>query len=293
MIQYDHDFLMEKRLRTLDPDLHRRFTDATLALQHTLSHYQRLFPEFPDHSLLHSMSVVNFCNALIGREQIEMLNADEIYVLLMGCYLHDVGMGISRKDYEVFKHEIDCETYFLKHPEASIERLVRDNHHEFSALFIRKYANLLEIPTQEHLFCIVQIARGHRRTNLFDQDEYPAAYQLPNDNTVCLPYLSALIRLADEIDVTAERNPSLLYDIEALTDERDIYFSRLNEAVPMLHISPEGFTMDVKTDDEQIYAGLLTVREKMQETLDLCRSVTMERTAYRITQKWVNLCKIS
>lgn len=292
MIQYDYDFLMEKRLHMLDADLHRRFTDATLVLQHTLTHYQQLFPEFPDHSMLHSMSVINFCNALIGRDQIEMLNADEMYVLLMGCYLHDVGMGISKKDYEVFMHEIDGETYFKQHPEASAERFVRDYHHEFSALFIRKYADLFEIPTREHLFCIVQIARGHRRTNLYDADEYPAAYRLPNGNTVCLPYLSALIRLADEIDVTAERNPSLLYDIEALTNERDIYFSRLNEAVPMLHISPEGFTMDVKTDDEQIYAGLLAVREKMQETLDLCRSVTMERTAHHITQKWVNLRRI-
>lgn len=291
-MQVDHDFLMEKRLHALDPDLHRRFTDATIVLQHTLSHYQRLFPEFTDHSLLHSMSVINFCNALIGPDQIEMLSADEIYVLLMGCCLHDVGMGISEKDYEAFKQKIDGRACFATHPEASVERVVRDYHHEFSALFIQKYADLFEIPTKEHLFCIVQVARGHRRTNLFDPDEYPAAYRLPNGHTVCLPYLSALIRLADEIDVTAERNPSLLYDIEAFTDEHEIYFSRLNEAVPMLHISPEGFTMDVKTDDEQIYAGLLTVREKMQETLDLCRRVMMERTAYRITQKWVRLRRI-
>lgn len=289
----EHDFLMEKRLRALDPDLHRRVTDAALVLQHTLSHYQRLFPEFTDHTLLHSMSVINFCNALIGRDQIERLNADELYVLLMGCYLHDVGMSVSERDYEAFRREIDTEAYFLRHPGATRERVVRDFHHEFSALFIRKYAELFDIPTREHLFCIVQIARGHRRTNLFDPDEYPAAYRLPNGHTVCLPYLSALIRLADEIDVTAERNPSVLYDIEALTDEHEIYFSRLNEAVPMLHIDPEGFTMDVKTDDDRIYAGLLTVREKMQETLDLCRSVAAERTEYRITQKWVNLRRIA
>jgi len=293
MLQHEHDFLMEKRLRALDPDLHRRYIDATFAMQNTLFHYQQRFQEFTDHSQLHSMSVINFCNALIGPEQIEMLNADELYVLLMGCYLHDVGMSISDKDYEVFKREIDCDAYLSKHPEASAGKLVREYHHEFSALFIRKYADLLEIQTKEHLFCIAQIARGHRRTDLFDQDEFPAAYRLPNGNTVCLPYLCALVRLADEIDVAADRHLQPLYNIETLKIEHEIYFSRLIEAVPMLHISPEGFTMDVKTDDEQIYAGLLTVREKMQETLDLCRSVTMERTTYRITQKWVNLRKIA
>ena len=38
----EHDFLMEKRLRQMDPALHRCFTDAVFALQHALSHYRRL-----------------------------------------------------------------------------------------------------------------------------------------------------------------------------------------------------------------------------------------------------------
>ncbi|MBE5783407.1 MAG: hypothetical protein E7329_08860 [Clostridiales bacterium] len=291
-MQHDHDFLLEKRLRTLEPDLHCRYTSAIFAMQHTLSHYQQRFQEFTDHSLLHSMSVVNYCNALIGPEQVEMLNADEIYVLLMGCYLHDIGMSVSEKDLECFKQKLDCASYLAKHPDASSETLVREYHHELSALFIRKYAALLEIQTEEHLFCIAQIARGHRRTDLFDPVEFPAAYPLPNGNTVCLPYLGALVRLADEMDVAADRHLQPLYDIERLKIEQKIYFSRLIEAVLRMHIQPEGFTMDVKTDDEKIYEGLLSVREKIQETLDLCKAVIMERTAYQLPQAWVKLRRI-
>lgn len=33
--------------------------------------YRRLFPEYTDHSELHSMTVIDFCNRLIGSEQIE------------------------------------------------------------------------------------------------------------------------------------------------------------------------------------------------------------------------------
>ena len=74
---------MERRLRDLDPELHQRFTDTVFGLQYILSNYKLLFPAFTDHTELHSLSVIDFCNHLIG-DQIDRLNADEIYVLLNG-----------------------------------------------------------------------------------------------------------------------------------------------------------------------------------------------------------------
>ena len=49
---------MERRLRELNPELHRRFTNAVIALQYNLSHYKRLFPEFTDHTILHSIGAL-------------------------------------------------------------------------------------------------------------------------------------------------------------------------------------------------------------------------------------------
>ena len=79
------EYMLENRLRQTNPDLHRRFTDTVFAMQHTLFRYLQLFPEFTDHSTLHSMSVIDFCNSLIGENQVLDLNPDAIYVLLMGC----------------------------------------------------------------------------------------------------------------------------------------------------------------------------------------------------------------
>ena len=289
----EHDFLMEKRLRQLDPALHRRFTDTVFALQHALSHYKRLFADYTDHTEQHSMQVIDFCNRLIGKEQIEKMNADEAYVLLMSCYLHDIGMGISEGDYEAFKNEMDADAWFAGHPQDTKADFVRRYHHEFSGCFIRKYAQLLEIPSPEHLFCIVQVSRGHRKTDLFDEQEYPAAYPLPGGNTVCLPYLASLIRLADEIDVAADRNSALLYDISNVKNEFSLFCNRMQEAVDRLHVMPERFVMDVSTRDESIYQGLCEVREKMQETLDLCRQVVEQRTPYCITQERVEMRRVN
>ncbi|MCR5688146.1 MAG: hypothetical protein K6G58_09005 [Lachnospiraceae bacterium] len=283
------DFLLEKRLLVLSPDLHRRVTDTEFALQHILDRFRILFPEYTDHTQLHCMTVIDFCNVLIGPEQIGMMNADEIYILLSACYLHDSGMGIRMKEYEEFKDMLPCDRYIGSHPGAAVADVVREFHHEFSGLFIRKYSDLFDIPSKEHLFAIVQTSRGHRRTDLFDDNEYPPEYELPGGNTVCLPYLSALIRLADEIDVVASRNPILLYDIESLTDEIQIIENMKVKAVRSLITNRDEFIMVASAEAEDIKPELLKVRDKMQKTLDYCRQVADERSPYQITQKRVEI----
>ena len=280
----NHDFAMERRLRRLDPELHKRFTDAVFALQYNLSNYKLIFPEYTDHSNLHSMTVIDFCNRLIG-SRIDRLSADALYVLLMGCYFHDTGMGITMKDYEAFSREIDFGNYFDTHDRDNLPATIRDFHNEFSGLFIRKYAELFEIPSEAHLWAIIQISRGHRKTDLMDEAEYPIALKMPGGNAVCLPYLSALIRLADEIDVAAARNPILLYDIEALTDEVEIIENKKVKAVRSLEVSDDAFTLFVDASDADILARVRRMAAKMLRTLDDCRAAVLDRTPYVITQE--------
>ena len=284
----NHDYAMERRLRALNPELHRRFTDAVFALQYNLSHYKLIFPEYTDHSNLHSMTVIDFCNRLIG-SQIQSLDPDELYVLLMGCYFHDTGMGITLKDYQEFSKQIDFRDYFDTHSHDKLPEIIRSFHNEYSGLFIRKYAELFEIPSEEHLFAVIQIARGHRKTDLLDEKEYPAALRMPDGNTVYLPYLAALIRLADEIDVAAARNPKLLYDIESLTDEVEIIENKKVRAVRELAVTEDEFILYVDRRDEEILGHIRAMVVKMQKTLDYCRRVALQRCPYVITQQRVRM----
>lgn len=280
----EHDFAMEKRLREMSPELHRRFTDAVFGLQKILSNYKLIFPEYTDHSELHSLTVIDFCNNLIGK-QVEKLNADELYALLVACYFHDTGMGISHKDYEQFSKEIDFGDYFETHSRDNLQEIIRNFHNEFSGRFIKKYAPFFEIPSEEHLWAIMQIARGHRKTKLMDEKEYPVNYKVPGGNEICLPYLAALIRLADEIDVAAFRNSKLLYHLEAIVDEKQIVEHKRHQAVKDLIISEKAFTLLVDTQEEEIKSSIFRMAEKMQITLDDCRRVIEEHTPYMITQE--------
>ena len=282
----NYDFSMERLLRKLNPELHRRFTDAVFALQYNLSNYKLIFPEYTDHTNLHSMTVIDFCNRLIG-DRIDRLNEDEIYVLLMSCYFHDTGMGITMKDFEEFSSRIPFGSYFDTHARDNYPEIIRTFHHEFSGQFIRKYAGLFEIPSPEHEHAIIQISRGHRKTNLMDEKEYPTDYRMPDGNTVCMPYLAALIRLADEIDVAAARNPIMLYDIAALTDEIEIVENKKVKAVRQLLVSDDAFTLEVSTPEEEILRQIREMVIKMQKTLDYCREAVIGRTPYTITQEKV------
>ena len=285
------DYLLETKLKEDDPELHKRFKDTVFVVQSILNRYKLMFPEYTDHSIFHSLTVIDSCNRLIGEEQIDKLNTDEIFILLMGCYLHDVGMGISENDFLEFKDRLGEEEYFRTNPGASKSDFVRDRHNEFSGLFIEKYADLFDLPTPEHTFAIKQVARGHRKTDLFDEKEYPAAFALPNGNSVCLPYLASLLRIADEIDVVATRNPILLYDIGSLTDNKQIAENKKLNAIKTMMMTKEAFVLTAHTDDSTVYEDLVRMTDKMQKTLDLCRKVIAERTDFRLIQKRVILRK--
>jgi hypothetical protein len=207
----------------------------------------------------------------------------------MACYLHDVGMGLSDKDYEEFKDIMGEKRYFEEHPNDTKADFLRTYHNEFSVLFIEKYAELFDLPSEEYVFAVKQVARGHRKTDLYDETQYPADYKMPNGNTVCLPYLAALVRLADEVDVAASRNPLVLFDLDLLRDEISILENKKLMAVETVKLTKSSFIVCTKSDDADILDALVKMIDKMQETLDLCRDVVARRSNFVITQKKVIL----
>ncbi len=98
----EQDYGIERRLAGLSPELHGRYRDCVVISQRMLCRYENYFPDFTDHTVLHTLDILELCNQLIGG-QLEKLNAQELYVLLMGALFHDVGMGVSVPDFEQFR----------------------------------------------------------------------------------------------------------------------------------------------------------------------------------------------
>lgn len=278
------DYLLEKKLSMESPDLHGRMRDSAVVLQKTLESFLSWFPDFTDHSSLHSLDVIDFCNRLIG-PSVSDLSVAEVYVLLMASYLHDVGMGIREKDYEEFKENLDLGEYSKKHPDAKETDIIRDFHNEFSGFFIYKYADLFDIPSEDFTFAIVQVSRGHRKTDLFDEKEYP---DLDTEyGKIRTAYLSAIIRLADEIDVGADRNPEILFDTSKLTRQRDIDAFGTHESIRTVDVEKERIVLRTIPKEPRFVPMIEDLAGKIQTTLDYCREVAEKRSDLRITQKEV------
>ena len=87
-----NDYLLEKRLAELSPSLHGRVESSIVALIGMLEGFRSRFPTFTDHTILHSLDVLDYSNKIMG-PYVDSLSAIECYVLIMSCYLHDIGMG--------------------------------------------------------------------------------------------------------------------------------------------------------------------------------------------------------
>lgn len=165
------------------------------------------FPEYTDHSIVHSKSVLVYAAHLLNTE-IEKLNEDEVYVLIMAGYLHDIGMCPTKE----MKKEIE-ESSSFKDSGKSFEDYLRIIHHELSYKYIKAHWKDLKIVNEIYADAIALVAMGHRIVDLFDLYKYQPDFPVKSGSEyVCLPYLAGILRLADELDVTNDRIPELLYN---------------------------------------------------------------------------------
>jgi len=286
----DFDFFLERRLKERNSDLAYRYTCCMSLFEQLLKKFLTTFPTFTDHTLLHTLSVTNITNQLL-RENIIKLNASEIYIYLMAAALHDVGMGVSPRDLEAFIDAAGIRSYVSMHPDLSAPTLIRKFHHDFSAAFVRKYWQLLEIPNEYYANAIAEVGRGHRKTDLLDETCYPTDYDLGDGSKANLAALAAVIRLADELDIASDRNPDLLYQTETMAglSDKDVFeFSRHDAIRPMVFAEHAIFVY-AETDSSEIAQGVMDCVRVVKETLSYCTSVLKKRSTLQIQCSQIEL----
>lgn len=284
----DTDYQIEKRLLELDSGLHNRYRDCVVVSQNMLTRYESTFPTYTDHSALHTLEIIDLCNQLVGKH-LTAMTADDLYVLLMGALLHDVGMGISQRDFERFRPMLDLP--HLTGPSTDLERaeLIRDFHQEFSARYIERYQDLLDIPNPRYVQAIIQVCRGHRKTDLMDEEGYPAQLEVLPGRVVHLPYLAALLCLADELDVAADRNIGFLYDVDKVENPVSRLEFQKHQAIRQVELEQERVVIHAHSDDPAVRDGVIKLADKLGDKLRYCRAVVAARSDFSIAQKSVFL----
>jgi len=157
---------------------------------------------YTDHSVSHSERIIGILNNLTkGTENsVRLLSITEVYILLAGAYLHDVGMQDER--------------FANGHLEE-----IRDRHHELTGELIRNNhfkrvgrtlpLGLEGVPV-DIVNIIASVAEAHRRIDL-SQGKYEE--YIYGAETIRPRLLAALLRLADELDIDHRRVHLELLDL--------------------------------------------------------------------------------
>jgi hypothetical protein len=180
--------------------------DCELEVTPILQGFITNFPDYTDHSINHSKTVLGYAGLLLA-DELKELNEDEIYILIMAGFLHDIGMCPTSQ----MKKEIKSSSDF-KESGKKFEDYLRDIHHELSYKYITTHWKKLKIINEIYAEAIGLVGMGHRVVNLLDFDRYKPEFSVKTgEDFVCLPYLAGILRLADELDITNDRTPELLY----------------------------------------------------------------------------------
>jgi hypothetical protein len=156
-----------------------------------------LHPLFTLHGPQHSRQVEQIVGEVLALDHrpAEKIfrKRDQLFYLLAAVWLHDVGMKIPPTDWEKAA---------AQRAGASLPAWIRDHHHSRSRDYVLSHFKELGLRRQEAAF-VGEICQAHRKTDLLE-----LGTDYPN-----LQFLGAVLRVADELDISAARAPEELFEL--------------------------------------------------------------------------------
>jgi len=181
-----YEISLIKLVENQNPRLYGRLIDIREKAKPSLSYTQGKFPYYTPHDFTHSLAVEENINWLIPDNVKQKMETFEIFFLIVAAWLHDWGM--------------------VGKPGENSES-IRETHH------LRTENNFEELHEKLHIDehearIIGRICKGHRRVNLRSSEYDDVVFQSVK---IRRRFLAALLRIADECDITHNRTPEVIY----------------------------------------------------------------------------------
>lgn len=138
----------------------------------------RELKNFPSHGIIHTLLIINSINNFLKNWEIR-LNGDEIFLLYVAAWLHDIGCISSRTD----------------HGEKSFEILIKDEI----------LCNVLNLINEDVIFNLEQVIKSHPST-------YSITTVLKTNGTIRLQLICAIFRLIDACEITNIKCPKAVFE---------------------------------------------------------------------------------
>ncbi len=257
-------------------------------------------PEFTLHDPNHSNKIIEIMDKIIPQTVIEKFNSIELSLLILSAYLHDIGMTCDKATKEdiisnnqefdiLFKSNVDKYQKFEQYKSEENHRAatfiedqifteyLRRNHVKRSANFISE--NLVEgkyeltyneIPFYKLLIKICN-AHGEPVKNLYNNSIFPRE-TLIGDNIINVQYLSLTLRLADILDLDAERTPKVIYEFVNPENPTSILEWKKHRSVIGSSINDKKILFEAECSSPEVERAL----KEFIDWIELERKETME-----------------
>lgn len=202
-----------------------------------LQYIKRLFPEYPDHGLQHSLRILNYISGILTKEVLQNMSDSEIFILIMAALFHDTGMSLYEGD------NIDN---------------VRNKHHEFSGNVIDSYfqESLKTLDCADRIKAVIKFAcKGHglMSAELYGTREFAKIDRINNDR-VHYAVIAILIRIGDLMDLDYQRvNPFVLASFGHMFSKESLEHNLRHLNVELYDYSEEKIDIIVRADNIEQY----------------------------------------
>ena len=250
----------------------------------------RIVQNYTDHGIEHSERIVDFVEKLLQVNPDEDFSEQEIYLLLAGVYLHDIGMQCDVVKYPAIKERAEAENLGAKFdkeftaettngysPDEQNE--IRKNHHLLSAAWIDylyegndpELSPAIKSLPYDLVDDLMDVCKFHSTLPINDCSD------LFNDNPNSRKKMvAALLRFADELDISNTRVNIGTAKIFSMYPDNSVYWW-LHNYTKVNFVNPNKVRLKVHlhSEDFESYGSfvcedyLTTFKSKNQPVLDV------------------------
>lgn len=214
----------------------------------------KIFEEYTLHNISHIDAMLKIVEWLIPNETKAHMSAGEWLMLTLAVYFHDLGMVVSKNEFESRLENPLFIEYKQKNSQDNLndaylyQEFVRENHAYRIKSWIEgknidKYGQAneqVEILSQE-LNCLSEqfktdlaiICESHHKDDIDDWEKYKIQKRYGNDGNaiVNLNYVAIILRIADLLHITNDRTPSISKKLLNISNPKSSFEWAKQEAV--------------------------------------------------------------
>ncbi len=189
---------------------------------------QNLLPHYTDHSISHCDRIIQILGMMLGENlsgpRRSRLSDDELYVLCLSAFYHDIGMqiplahGISKTVDELTVE--DLEVMRKNHGEASRKVLIKTLKEETDTLKL----GILSREVKPYVPYVATICKVHQSDKDYDPDDVQNLGSNHGSPRIRMGVLVALLRMADHLDCDYRRVDMEKLEQFRLAPESELYW---------------------------------------------------------------------